>query len=345
MLKQVQCGDFEELAVLYAAGEMEEPERCAVEAHARACTECSAILQREMQLAEFLSAGRQTPGEADLLLAECRRELGRALEKEKAPPAGWRWVLPWNWGWALRTSANFHPAWSVAGLAAAALIAGIAGWQGIGRAPVKAGSPVMTIASAAALSDQELARMGIESLHWEPRAGEPASVELRLKGERPVVLRGSASDSDIRRVLAYVVRNGPRFDPGVRLDSLELLRSQAADPQVNVAIREAAQRDPNPAVRLRALESLRDLGGDPEVRRTMLNALAQDENSGVRIEAVDGLLSAMGKTGAAGWPDENVLEILQDRMRNDPNDYVRMRSATAFAQLASARGRLATDGR
>jgi hypothetical protein len=65
----------------------------------------------------------------------------------------------------------------------------------------------------------------------------------------------------------------------------------------------------------------------------------------VRIEAVDGLLSAMGtRDTASEWPDESALQILQDRMHNDPNDYVRMRSATAYAQVASARGRLGNGG-
>ena len=52
MLKQVQCGNFEDLAVLYAAGELSVAERAVVDAHVRECPGCAAILSRELELRE-----------------------------------------------------------------------------------------------------------------------------------------------------------------------------------------------------------------------------------------------------------------------------------------------------
>jgi HEAT repeat protein len=69
----------------------------------------------------------------------------------------------------------------------------------------------------------------------------------------------------------------------------------------------------------------------------LLQALARDENSGVRIEALNGLLAGLGTPETpAARPDAEAIAILRDRMRNDPNNYVRLRSATALAQMVSA---------
>jgi len=139
--------------VLYAAGEMEEPVRAAVEAHARLCPDCAAALRREMQLAETLAAGSQTaaePDASDLLLARCRRELSKALDDAGARRSGWReWLRPRNWAAGFRPSLDFHPAWSVAALLLIGLLSGLAGWEGIGRAPLQQLGPTMMTVSAA----------------------------------------------------------------------------------------------------------------------------------------------------------------------------------------------------
>jgi hypothetical protein len=344
MLRPVSCEKFEMLSVLYAAGVLEDSERAAVEAHTGACPACAAVLRREIRLGEILAGHAQVTAESDpssLLLARCRAGLGKALENAPAPgQSGWRRIWrPQAWPRIFRVSPDFHPAWSVAALAVVAVIAGFAGWKGVGRAPVQPpAQPLMTVSAPPPVTDQDLETMGIESLRWEPRDNASPQVEVQMHTDRPVILQGSPDDGEIRRVLSYVVENGSRFDPGLRLDSLELLRSQASDPRVSNVMRRAARLDPNPAVRLRALESLRGQATDLNVRQTLLEALARDENSGVRIEAVNALLEALGalQTSAA-WPDGDALEILQDRMRNDPNTYVRLRSAAAFARLASLR--------
>jgi hypothetical protein len=346
----LDCAEFEALAVLYAAGEMEEPARRAVETHAHICPSCAAVLKREEKLCDaFASLGPAAgvPDGSDFLLARCRSELSETLDDAAdRRRRGWREMWrPRNWAVRFRGSVEFHPAWSVAALVLVGVLAGLAGREGYGSGLLQQpGQPVMTISSTPPVSDQLLETMGIEGLSWEPRENASPQVELQLRAGRPMVLRGSPEDTDIRRVLAYVLENGSRFNPGVRLDSLELLRRHVTDPRVSGALRQAAQRDPNPAVRLQALESLRDLGADPDVRETLLQALARDENSGVRIEAVNGLLATLGAAPLPpSSPDVEALQILRDRMRNDPNKYVRLRSATALAQLVSARAEAAPE--
>jgi HEAT repeat protein len=85
------------------------------------------------------------------------------------------------------------------------------------------------------------------------------------------------------------------------------------------------------------------------VQQARLGALAEDGNSGVRIAAVNALLASLGgadtpTTSGSALPqaalpeallNAQALEILRDREQNDPNNYVRMRSADVLGRLAS----------
>ncbi len=169
-----------------------------------------------------------------------------------------------------------------------------------------------------------------------------------------------------RRVLTYVVANGERFDPGVRLDCLDALKARARDAAVRNALLSAARKDQNPAVRLKALEALGDTSSDQAVRDTLLQALQYDTNPGVRVEAVNLLVRSLQNSPEAMMPmpslpevhapspgrahqavmpgvsansaDEsmaNFVRTLEDLQRNDPSRYVRLQSAAALRQIAA----------
>jgi HEAT repeat protein len=172
-----------------------------------------------------------------------------------------------------------------------------------------------------------------------------------------MVLSGNAEDGRVRQVLTYVVENGERFDAGVRLDCLDALKAAVRDLQVRSALLNAARKDQNPAVRMKALEALRDAAGEDAVRQTVLDALEHDTNPGVRVEAVNLLVGSLGgETSSADdssvAPEspvavptpapraqgedasfEQVVRVLQDLQRRDPNRYVRLRSAAALRQI------------
>jgi hypothetical protein len=118
-------------------------------------------------------------------------------------------------------------------------------------------------------------------------------LQVQLRAEQPVTLSGSMDDSDVRRVLTYVVKNSDRFDAGVRLDCLDALKTRIHDDEIRGALLEAARRDHNPAIRMKALEALRDVAGDEEVRDVLLEALNNDANPGVRVEAVNLLVRSL----------------------------------------------------
>ena len=132
MLPELHCSNFEDRAVLYAAGELSVAERALVDAHVRQCAGCAAILSSELELREAL-ASRVQPADAldrsELLLAHCRSELFEALDDAAAQPkrAWYSAFLPWRWVTGLRHAFVFHPAWSAATMLILGLLAGTAG--------------------------------------------------------------------------------------------------------------------------------------------------------------------------------------------------------------------------
>jgi hypothetical protein len=345
MRRKLACTGFEDLAILYAIGELDDAGRASVDEHASHCTACAAVLRSELQLNSALAAHGEADDSLDrsgFLLAQCRSELSEAIDDAQGTPKrGWLERLsPTRWARQFPRVLAFHPGWSTAALLLAGALGGIAGraWYRQTTLPLP-GKPLMTVSAAPGMSDHQLEAMGVEDIRLEPQDGASPHVELRLRSEQPTVVQGTPDDADIRRVLAYVVQHGRQFDPGVRLDSLDALRAHTSDPQVLTALCDAAVRDSDPAVRLKALQALRTFGVDPAARQAMFEALAGDDNSGVRIEALDGLEAALAAPSATPQPpDGRSLSILRDRMRNDPNSYVRLHSASVLSQLTSLEG-------
>jgi hypothetical protein len=128
--------------------------RAAVEEHARACGACAAKLQRETALAGILAAGSR-PSEdqpSDLLLSRCRKEFTETLDQIESAsrPRAWTALLsPREWLASFRVSPRFHPAWSAAALVFVAALSGLAGWEGIGQAPLQHWGPALMTVSAA----------------------------------------------------------------------------------------------------------------------------------------------------------------------------------------------------
>jgi TonB family protein len=154
MVSPVSCAQFEDLAVLYALGELQTADRAAVEEHVRQCQNCAAVLQREVSLAALLCPANRPTGEEEpieILLAQCRSELARTLDQDEteARPRAWAGLFSWRqWMASLRLSPRFHPAWSVAALAAVAAVSGFAGWEGIGHTPLQIFGPAVITVSA-----------------------------------------------------------------------------------------------------------------------------------------------------------------------------------------------------
>jgi hypothetical protein len=165
-----------------------------------------------------------------------------------------------------------------------------------------------------------------------PSGSRTPTVQVQLMSQAPLNVVGAPDDADVQRALTYVLANGRRFDSSARMDSLEVLRTRCADPEIRRTVCNAALSDGNPGVRIKALEALQGYEKDPTVRQTLIGALRNDENSGVRVEAINLLLDALRAEKPSGADDPKILAILRDRLRNDPNNYIRLQSAAALQQ-------------
>jgi anti-sigma factor RsiW len=354
------CPEIAPLLVFYVCDELTAQERTVVEKHLAACDECRKQLFEEREFHGILS-DQPSAGDwldpSSLLLSQCRSELAEKIDDLARPRATERALgLGWMRRWMV-----LHPAWSAATLVLLGLVVGMQSTQWFSlSSDITAVEPV-NVRPSPRFTEDQLAKMEVAGINFTPAAGSGSqNVRVQMSAEEPVELSGSLDDSDVRSVLTYVVKNGERFDSGLRLDCLDALKARAADRQVRTAFLTAARKDQNPAVRLKALEALRDSVPDGDVRETLLDALKHDSNPGVRVEAVNLLVrsldnqsveiltisepdSAMVQVGhlppsaASPFPaDEslrNVIHTLEDLQSSDPSRYVRLRSAAALREI------------
>jgi len=358
------CAEVAPLLVFYVCDEVNDRERAAIELHLTECAACRAQLSEEREFQSTIDSLPHTDDQFDsagILLAQCRSELAEKLDDLDRPPSKAR-IRPIGW---LRAWMTLHPGWSAAMLVLLGLVAGVQYSQWFsGRKDVVAQDQAVNVRPNSRLTDDQLSKMVVADINFAPSPYSGSkNVRVRLSAEQPVELNGNLDDTDVRNVLTYVVKNGERFDSGVRLDCLDALRSRAEDSEVRGALLCAARKDQNPAVRLKALEALRDVSVDSSVRQALLESLEHDSNPGVRVEAVNLLvrsleaaqresmtpltpaqtpgmaggpmIQASTRTAAADGSIENVIRALGELQRNDPSRYVRLRSAAALREISA----------
>ncbi len=350
--KTGRCADVASLLVFYACDEVDAEERSTIESHLAACSSCASQLAEEKALNAAFADALQPAEKFDpsgILLSQCRSELAELLDDLATPRVREHWV-PFGW---LRRWMALRPIWSAAALILFGVIVGTSSlqWLASRNAGYSAGQ-AFNILAKPQLTDDQLSKMSIAGISFSPSQDAAAgTVQVQLLAEQPVVLSGNLDDTDVRRVLTYVVENGQRFDPGVRLDCLDALKSRSNDSEVRRAMLAAVRNDHNPAVRMKAIESLRDSTSDQSVRETLLEALDHDSNPGVRVEAVNLLVRTLENRSdstqqeVAPAPGEDsippdpsvarVIQTLEDLQRHDPNRYVRLRSAAALRQIGT----------
>jgi len=365
--KKSRCSKIAPILVFYACEEVSENERKLIDEHLAVCASCAEQLAGERALWEAMDAANPPAGEinsADALLSQCRSQLAETLDDLSVTPVREHWQ---PFGWVRRWMA-LRPAWSGAMLVFFGVLLGaeVMPWLQSGLPSNNNGRAVNVLASQK-LTDDQLSKMAVAGINLAPWPNAaPGTVQLQLRAEQPMVLSGSVDDSNMRRVLTYVVENGERFDAGVRLDCLDALKAQARDAKVRKALLLAARRDQNPAVRMKALEALKDSAADDAVREAMLDALAHDANPGVRVEVVNMLVHSLEHESQgsnmvsypklAGAPEdldeqsddmqvsessamtsnasvEKVIRTLEELQKRDPSRYVRLRSAAALRQI------------
>jgi len=353
------CEAVGALLVFYVCDEVNEQERAAIESHLAECAACRAQLAEETDFQKVVSSLPHAADEIDaagILLSHCRSELAEKLDDLERPAQERVQTFGWLRGWMM-----LHPAWSAGTLVVVGLVAGnqYAQWSS-NRSERVGQEQVVNVRPSSQLTDDQLSKMAVAGINFTPSPYSGSkNVRVRLNAEQPIELNGNADDSNVRSVLTFVVKNGDRFDSGVRLDCLDALKAHAQDSVVRTALLTAARKDPNPAVRLKALEALHDAGIDGGARQVLLDVLQHDANPGVRVEAVNllvrsleeaqqapvvaaphdpempstGMIQAGTEASGNDGSIENLMLELQNLQQNDPSRYVRLRSTAALREI------------
>lgn len=297
------CDAVQRELSLYLYGELPSEGEERVEQHLENCEACRRALEIEKRIHRTLDAVEHLPPAE--LLEYCRLDLARALRREeKAGRRSWTTWWPITGGWGSLSAAWWRPAGAVALVAI--------GFLGARWTAPGGGLPGESTSTSEPISTQVR--------YVEPSGS--GRVRLVVDETRQRVFSGNLSDKRVQEMLLAAVRNPS--DPGVRAESLDLLKEQGASGEVRDALLYALEHDPNDGVRLRALEGLRAQAADPAVRRALSRVLLADQNPGVRSVAIDLLVQSR---------DEDVVATLQQMLQREQNSYLRLRGEKALEEM------------
>jgi len=306
------CDEVTRAIPLYHYGELASEVEEGVEDHVESCASCRAELAYQKALAAALDRHDLAPPPE--LLTECRHELVRAVYREETPAARRNASDPWGlFRDAFRSL--WHPGIRFGQpIGAMALVA-----LGFFAARFTGSFPGATLGG--------LAPDAIVSSIRSVQPDNTGRVQISLDETRRRVVSGRLEDQDIRRLLLAAARE--QDNPGVRVESVQLLTDQSSSAETRSVLLEAVMRDPNPGVRLKALQGLKSFSTDPEVHRTLTQVLLKDQNAGVRMQVID-LLIAHQDAATAG--------VLQALIGKEDNSYVRMRCQNALRDMNASVG-------
>ena len=319
----MNCESVTKLIPLYFYGELPPDEEDSLEQHLDTCAACARQAESQRALSAALDRRAMQPSAA--LLAECRHDLMRAVYRQGAivgqagslRPIGNRPLHP-----PLRAAfAAWLPslgAWRMP-LGASALLA--LGFVTARLTAPGAAGPL----SLATLSPEVVS--AVRSVQPAREGSQPGEVRIVLDETRQRVISGQLNDSNIQRLMLAAAHD--ESNPGVRWESVDLLKSHSDSSPVRELLLNRVAEDPNPGVRLKALDGLKTYTGDPEVRKVLAQVLVHDDNPGVRIAAVDALTA---------HTDDNMVGFLQGVVQKEDNAYVRRRCVRALQDMNASVG-------
>jgi hypothetical protein len=296
------CEAAQKAIPLYLYGELPAETEENVESHMAECGTCQSELDRHRVFATAVNHHELEPS-LDLLV-ECRQALAVQMRCEADVPKPGFWIR--IFGFPIN---NFRiPAGAMALIA----VGYFAGRMPQMASMVPGGAP----AQAGLIST-------VRSIQPSPTGGVLISVDDTQRR----VISGGLTDENIHRLLLAGMHE--ESNPGVRVESVTVLKGLAKCDDIRVALLDALQHDPNAGVRLKALEGLQQYAHDAGVREALTTVVMKDANPGVRIQAIDLLTSRR---------DDSIVGVLQNLVRKDENDYVRLRCERALQDMHASVG-------
>jgi len=314
----MNCESVIKLIPLYFYGELSPEEEDRLEQHLDGCAECRREAEMQRSVAAAMDRREMHPSAA--LLAECRHDLMRAVYRNEAPAAQPARATPWAHfrdGFAALFPPLFR--WRTP-LGAMALLS-------LGFAAARLTTPGVGGAFTPASLTPDNVISSVRSVTSGPEGGPSGEVHIVLDETRRRVVSGQLNEPDIQRLMLAAAHD--ESNPGVRVESVEILKSHTDSSEVRSLLLNRVAQDPNPGVRLKALDGLKPFTGDPEVRKVLAQVLLQDDNPGVRIQVVDTLISRA---------DDNMVGVLQSVVQKEDNTYVRRRCEKALKDMNASIG-------
>ena len=301
----MKCDEATKSIPLFLYGELTFEEEERLELHLDECSLCRDQLAREKALHRAFDAAELVPPSE--VLASSRQQLRRTIA-QASPVRATVWSH-------LREmlSLHFHPTPAVLQpIGALALIA--LGFFGARTVPLNFGGAARV--STAGVIDPVTSRVR----YVEPVAAGRVQIVVDETHQR--ILSGKLEDQSIQRLLLAAAKDPS--DPGLRVESVDLLKGHSESAEVRKALLYALQHDANAGVRLKALDGLKDFAEDPETRRALTQVLLEDKNPGVRTQVIDLLIQ---------HKNDSMVGVLQELMRKEDNGYVRMRCQKALHEM------------
>jgi hypothetical protein len=303
------CDDVRRSIPLLQYGEVSFDEEESVLAHVAGCSACAEEMEREQALHRAFDRCELEP--SPFFLRSCRDQLSAALEAERAN--GPRYRTWWQGVKAAFGGSSFSFSF-VKPVGAVALVA-----LGFFAAQVTPLGGQLGFQSAGVLDPSNSRVRFVE-------AGPSGGVQLVVDETRQRVISGRVDDSRIRALLLSAAKD-PN-DPGLRGESMEILKTRGEADDIRNALIYALQHDANDGVRMKALEGLKLYAAEPDVRKALSQVLLTDANPGLRIQAVD-LLVQHANEG-------QVVAVLQELMHREDNPYIRLQSEKALRQMKAS---------
>jgi hypothetical protein len=303
----MKCDEVVEQFPLYSYGEVSPEVEERIEAHLAGCAECQAGFATHRAFQQALD--RRPDANEGALLTACRIDLRQRLASEKARPQAHKWN---GWLESLRNLSQFHIPFRIP-VGALALVA--MGWFGARYTPEKFGG------IRAGLTQPMFST--VKSI----QPGDSGKVQIAVDEVQRRVISGGLEDPRIQRLLLDAVRE--ESNPGLRVESIGVLRNSADSEEVRQALIDTLSRDPNPGVRLKAIEGLKQYAGDASVRKALADVLLKDDNAGVRVQAIDVLTK---------HHDDSIVGVLQDVMQKEDDGYIRIRCRDLLEAMKASVG-------
>lgn len=311
----MNCQQVQTNLSLYLYGELEFAVEEELEQHLEGCSFCQLALAREKDWHTKLNGERRdVPLD---LLAQCRRDLRTAMKTPEGKNSRRTWQLS-----DLLNTFHFNGQWSKSlAFASFFLLAGFSLSNWMNR--IHPGRWFGSVTEAGLLNYPTRIR--------EIQPGSNNQVRIMVDRVQEQEIIGSIEDESIRRLLLTAIKDPA--DPGLRVDSVELLKGQNGT-DVRDALLYTVRHDENAAVRLKALEGLRHFRDDRTTHEILRSVLQYDSSPAVRSAAIDLLVPANGSLTVTPELAGTLEEIVRS---NRDDDYLRARCLQVLQTVATPR--------